>query len=333
MPKNLTKLPEWRILAILGIITLSWHLLTLFGSIIGAFTDIVLLIFLSWILSFILEPLVIYLSNRGLKRVTAAVIIYITIALLITVLVWIVLPTTILQLSQLLAALPSSLPPNSFLTSQVQNFLSATLSNSVSLATQVASGATGLLLVFILSFYLLISKGEISTWLKKLIPDEYEEDYQFLENVINTTFASFLRIQVSLGLVLGLITFVCLLILRVNFALSTSIAAAVLAMIPVIGAVLFLLPPALAALTISLEKMVIVVIVLVLAAQLVYNFWAPKLFGQALKIHPIIVLLSFLVGYKIAGIWGAVFAVPITASLAIIGKDLIKYWQEEADNK
>lgn len=331
MPKKLSSLLEFRIFLILAIIALAWHLLTLLGSVLGVFTDIALILFLSWILSFILEPLVLALSVRVKNRITAAVTIYALIALLFIALIWIVLPTTILQLTQLTAVLPTTFPQNSLLSSQLQTFLATTLSNSASLVTQVASGVTGLVLVFILSFYLLISKKEISDWIAKLIPDEYEEDYQFLGNIINTTFASFLRIQVSLGLVLGFVTLVCLSILRVNFPLSTSIASAILAMIPVIGAVLFLLPPALAALTISVEKMVIVTVVLVLAAQLVYNFWAPKLFGQALKIHPIIVLLSFLVGYKIAGIWGAIFAVPITSALTIIGRDLIKYWQEEAD--
>lgn len=325
--QKLTRLFEFRIFLILAIIALAWHLLAVLGSFVSIFTDIALLLFLSWILAFILEPLVVYLSIHGLQRIFAAIIIYLAIALLLIGLLWIVLPTSIVQFSQLGA----SLPQNPLVAPQLQNFITTALSNSVAIASQVASGLTGIVLVFIISFYLLIYKADISKGIKGLIPDEYEDDYEFFESVINTTFASFLRVQVFLSLILGLVTFVVLSILRVEFALSTSVAATVLAMIPVIGGILFALPPAVAALTISLEKAVIVMIVLALTAQLVYNFVAPKLLGNALKIHPIIVLLSFLIGYKLAGVWGAVFAVPITSSLTVIGKDLLKYWKQEAD--
>lgn len=328
---NLSKLFEFRIFLILAIITLALHLLSSLGSLLGIFTDIILVVFLSWFLAFILEPLVHYFANHGLHRIVAAIAIYVCIALLLITLVWVVLPTTIVQLSQLATILPSNLPQNSLVSVQIQNFLTTSLSNSVILASQIASGLTGLLLVFILSFYLLISKKEISQFLKNLVPSQYGEDYEFLERVVNTTFASFIRIQVFLGLTLGLITFVSLSILKVNYALSTSVASAIFAMIPVAGAFLFLVPPALAALTISLEKLFIVIVILILAAQLIFNFLGPRLLGQALKIHPIIVLLSFLIGYKIASVWGAIFAVPITSSLTIIGKDLLKYWREEAD--
>ncbi len=119
--------------------------------------------------------------------------------------------------------------------------------------------------------------------------------------------------------------------MKVEFAVSTAIMAAILAMVPVVGAVLFLVPPLLAAATISFSKAAVVTIVLALVAQLVFNILAPRLLGKALKIHPIIVLLSFLVGYKIAGVWGAIFAVPVTSAMTVIAKDIIWYWREEAD--
>ncbi|MBI4099381.1 AI-2E family transporter [Candidatus Microgenomates bacterium] len=331
MPKQLSNLTEFRIFLILAIIVLVWHLISLLGSFLGLFTDVALLVFLSWILAFILEPLVTSLANRGLHRIAAAVVIYVGIAALLFGLVWLVLPTTIAQFAQLVNVVPLYLPQNTLFSSQIQSFLVTTLSNSVAAAGQLASGLTGLLLIFIISFYVLISKKEISTTIKNLIPDEYEDDYEFLENVINTTFASFLRVQVFLGVILGFIAFLTLAILRIDFALSTGVASGILAMVPAVGPFLFLIPPILAALTISVEKLAIVVIVLVLAAQLVYNFLSPKLLGEALKIHPLIVLLSFLIGYKLAGVWGAIFAVPVTSALAIIGQDILEYWQDEAD--
>lgn len=329
---KLSKLFEFRIFLILAIITLTWHLLSIFASFFTFFADIFLLLVLAWILAFILEPLVAFLTKKGVDRTVSAAGIYFSIAVLAAVLISIVIPTIASQFTQLATIAPAYLPRNSALSPHIESFLTSTLTNSVQFITQIASGITSFLLIFILSFYLLISKKEISQGIKNLIPDDYEEDYSFLENVLNNTFASFLRVQVFLGLALGLITFLTLRILNINFALSTSIASAVLAMIPVVGPILFLFPAMLAAVTISLDKLIIATIVLLLAAQLVYNILAPKLLGQALKIHPIVVLVSFLIGYKIAGVWGAIFAVPVTSSFLIITEALLKYWKQEADN-
>lgn len=328
---NLGKYPEWRILGILGVIVLAWYLLSLLGSLLGVFADVLLLVFLAWILAFILEPLVAGLQKNNVGRTAAAIIVYIGIAIIAAILIWVILPTTIGQLAQFSTVIPDYLPQNSLWTPRIESFLATTISNSVIVATQVASTLTGLLLVFILSFYILVSKKEISEAIIKLIPDQYEEDYKFLEGVINTTFASFIRIQFLMGLILGLLTLVVFLILQINFPVSTALMAAILAMIPVVGPILFLIPPALAAATVSLNQVIIVTIVLVLTAQIIYNVWAPRAMGKAMKIHPIIVLLSFLVGYKAAGIWGAIFAVPVVSAITIIARDLIWYWKEEAD--
>ncbi|MCL4390256.1 MAG: AI-2E family transporter [Patescibacteria group bacterium] len=328
---NLNKLPELRILIILGIIALSWHLLTVFGSFLTLFGDLLLMVILSWILAFVLEPLIDQLTKRGLSRLASAAVVYLVLAAAATIAIAVIIPNLVSQLTQLAGALPAYLPQNPVVSGKITDFLTNTLSNSVSLASGLAAGVAGLLFIFFLSFYILLSKKEISRFILDVIPDEYEEDYLFLEHVFNTTFASFLRVQVFLGLATGAITLVTLLILQVRFALSTSIFSAVLAMIPVVGAFLFLVPIILAALTASVQKMLIAVAVTVLAAQIVYNFLSPKLLGSALKIHPIVVLLSFIVGYKLTGVWGAIFAVPVVSALTIIGKDLLRYWKEEAD--
>lgn len=320
---KLRDFPELRIFAILGIITLSWHLLGLFSSFLGIFTDIFILIILSWVLAFILEPLVARVPRH---RTAAAALVYLALAVLVIALISLVLPTTVSQISQLAALVPPYLPQNSFLTARVENFLATTASNSLVLASGVASTATNITLVFILSFYFLISKAEISRFILDIIPDEYQEDYRFLEKTLNQTFASFLQVQVILGLVIGAITLVVLLILRVDFALTTAILSAVLAMIPVVGSIIFLIPVVLAAMTVSLQTMLVSSVIILVLAQLVYNVLAPKLLGNALRIHPIIVLLSFVIGYRLGGVWGAIFAVPVTSALAIIGKDLLKYW-------
>lgn len=333
MFKSLSKLPEWRVLGFMAIIALAYYLFTIFSSFVSFFADVFLLLFLSWILAFLIDPIVAYLTTRGLSRTLAAALIYVIFGAIAIVLILNGVPVALAQLAQFSATVPSLIPSNSFLTPHIEGFFNSTLANSVNLAAQLASALTNIILIVILSFYFLVSKEEISKFILQIIPDNYEDDYKFLQSTLNTTFASFLRVQVFLGLLIGVITFVTLFVLKVDFALSTAIISALLAMIPVIGAILFLIPPLIAALIASPQKFLIVAAVLILANQLVGNILSPKLLGRALKIHPIVVLISFLIGYKIAGVWGAIFAVPVTSALAIIIKDVLKYWKQEADSK
>lgn len=331
MLKSLSKFPELKILAYLGIITLAYHLFTIFGTFVSFFSDIFLLILLSWIVAFLGEPLVVFLTKYNLPRNAAAALVYLLLAVITVLFFVLVTPQIISQFSQLATIIPSYIPTNSIWSARVEGFFSSTFSNSVSLISQIASAVTNLILIFILSFYFLISKHQISKFILQLIPDNYEDDFRFLQSTLNTTFASFIRVQFFLGLIMGVITFLTLFILHIDFAISTSITSAILAMIPIVGPILFLIPPAIAGAIASPQQLLILIAILVLSSQLVYNVWAPRLIGKALNIHPIIVLVSFLIGYKIAGVWGAIFAVPITSALAIIAKDVIKYWKEEAD--
>lgn len=328
---RLSKLTELRILTYLAIIALAYHLFTIFGTFVSFFSDIFLLILLSWIVSFLVDPLVVYLKKYNLSRTVASALVYLLLGIITTIFLVIITPQIISQFSRLATLIPTYIPSDSIWSSRVEEFLSSTISNSVSLISQVASAITNLILIFILSFYFVVSKQEISKFLFQLIPDAYEDDFKFLESTLNTTFASFIRVQFFLGLIMGAITFIILLVLHIDFAISTSITSAVLAMIPIVGPILFLIPPAIAGAIASPQKLLLLIALLILASQLVYNIWAPRLIGKALNIHPIIVLVSFLIGYKIAGAWGAIFAVPVTSSLTIIAKDVIKYWHEEAD--
>lgn len=331
MFKNLSKFPEWRVVGFLSIIALSWYLLSVFGFLIGYISDILIVVILSWLFAFIVEPLVEILIKKGLSRLTSTSLVFAGIAIALITFLVIVLPQTVNQLSQLSTTLPQSLPQNSPLTPRLEEFVSGSINNSLALVSQAASAVTALILVFVLSFYFVLSRKEISQFILKIIPDKYEDDFGFLEKTINESFAVFLRVQLFIGLTIGAITYVTMSLLGVPFALSTSLISGVFAIIPIIGAIIAIIPPALSALTVSPNLALITMAIITIASQLVYNILAPKLLGNAFKIHPIVIILSFVLGYKIFGAWGAIFAIPVVGAASLVAKDLLKYWKEEAD--
>ncbi|MEK7127251.1 MAG: AI-2E family transporter [Patescibacteria group bacterium] len=319
---------EKRIFYILLSILAGFFLLQQVWSFIGLFSDIILLIVLSWLLAFILEPVVKKLAIKKIPRIAAAGIIYLALAVFLTIIGLIIIPTVVSQLTVLARALPPFFASAPEWAARFQTFLSTTLSNSVTIAQSIAAAFLNLLLVLIFSFYFLIDRERISKTIYGLLPNEWEDEYRFLEKVINTSFAGFLRVQVALGLIVGVTTFLVLIILRVNYALSASVAAGILAIVPVVGPALAIIPPILPALLVSFNTGLITFAVLFLLQQIIYNVVSPKVIGDTLKLHPIFVLLSFVVGYKIGGAWGAVFAVPVTSAVVVITREFLTHWHK-----
>ncbi|MDE2590043.1 MAG: AI-2E family transporter, partial [Patescibacteria group bacterium] len=77
-------------------------------------------------------------------------------------------------------------------------------------------------------------------------------------------------------------------------------------------------PPVAVAAIIDPTRAIIVAIAILVVQQIIFNVIGPRMMGKAFKMHPIIVLLSFLVGYKIAGGAGAVFAIPVLGILIVV---------------
>ncbi len=211
----------------------------------------------------------------------------------------------------------------------LQQFVTATLSNAVIIAQNVTATLFNLVLVLIFSFYFLIDRDRIGKIIDDLVPKEWRDEFHFLEKVVNTSFAGFLRVQVAIGFIVGITTFVVLKILGIDYGLTASAAAGILAIVPVVGPVLAVLPPVLPALMVSVNTGLITLIILFLLQQIIYNVISPKVLGETLKLHPIFVLLSFIVGYKIAGFWGAVFAVPVTSAFVIIIEEFLYHFKND----
>jgi len=110
--------------------------------------------------------------------------------------------------------------------------------------------------------------------------------------------------------------------MRVDFAASTAFLSGLLAMVPMLGPIFGIIPPIFIAFIVDPFKALIVFIILILVQQLIFNIWGPRLIGRKFSIHPVIVLLSFVIGLRVAGIMGAILAIPILGIISLIIRDL-----------
>jgi predicted PurR-regulated permease PerM len=150
----------------------------------------------------------------------------------------------------------------------------------------------------------------------RLIPPQYKEEARLLETSVARSFGGFLRGQAILGLVYAAVSIVASTVFGLDYLAGTAAAAGLLMAIPFFGPFFAWAPPVLVALFVKPDATLPTLAVMAVGWLVVMNVLQPRLMAQALRIHPIIVLGSVLVGSKIAGISGAIFGIPIAAVIS-----------------
>ncbi len=309
-----------RILIILLIIAVGSYVLSLAWVLVfSKFLDLFVILLLAWLLSFTLLPIVARVQKLlKSSKLIATVITYILISVLLIFVSINYFPLVVSQFLNLTNILPQYLktaPP--ILVTLIES-LSSPIGKSVILIPSVAQFLFSAFLTLILSFYFIVDQEMINREFFNLIPKDWHDVLRFTEKVINDTFISFLRVQLFFAVSTGVLTWIILRLFNIDFAASVAFISGAFAFIPLIGPLFALIPPILVALLSDPVKALIIGGILLLAQQVIFNIIGPKLLGKAFKLHPAIILVSFLVGLKFAGSLGAVFAIPVLGISAVM---------------
>ncbi len=177
-------------------------------------------------------------------------------------------------------------------------------------------------------FYLLKDRPALTAAFDRSLPPEWRADAWAIIDIVDEVLGRWVRGQLILGLTVGLATFAGLLVLNGwvdpvfgRFALFFAVLAGFLELLPIIGPILSAVPPLLVAITIS-PQAALAVLVLYFAIQQVENaILVPKIQGDAVQLHPGAVVFALIVGGTIAGLLGAILALPVTAA----GRDVFRH--------
>lgn len=338
--------PWLRALAILGCAIAGFYLASLLLQLIQQFADILLLFFLAWLVAFILEPVVGTLVESGrLPRLAAIALTYLTLLVLFSLGIILLIPALSLQVVDIAQNLPSYVDQstgaltgiqsnaNAFLTSHgspvlvdLRSALDPTelsrradavgppiLSNAIGLATGAATLLVQVVILLILSFYFMVDGARLADSVIGALPSRRQDDARFLVASIHRAFAGFLRGQIFQAFLGGLGTGVVMSILHIDYALLASVIAGVVLLIPFLGPVLAVLVPVMIALLTHPDGAFLLLVALVALQQVIFNVIGPRILSQQIGLHPLLVFFAVLTGARVAGIWGAVFGVPVVA--------------------
>ena len=330
----------WRsALLIVATIYVTLLLVGLVLQILGGFTQILLIVFVAWLLAFVLAPLVAWIVDRGWMRRGAAIgAVYAATLVGSGFLLFYAASSIAASMGDLAADFPLTRARiegtlNSW--EKVVTFglfepdlvglyrdVEATASRVVASAIGEVPSVTlavlgGLVLVIILSLYMLADSERILARLVRVVPSRYEDEAEILERTVAKAFGGFLRAQVILAAVQTALTAAVVVLVGLPYGFLIVAISALAMLIPFFGPPLALVPPIVATAIFHPEWLIFVAPILLVVQTVLVNYLQPRLMHEALGMHPILVLVGLLVGSQVAGLWGALFGIPILAVLNV----------------
>ncbi len=307
--------------------------------------DILLVIFTAVTITAAIEPLNKMLVKRKIPRTLAVVMVFLSMGLIVAGGFYLFLPVFVSDVLGVLDSLPryidttnllSPLSDTSFGASlpnlSIQNIvesLSLTFSNVTGGLFTTISGFFGgiisFILIVVLSFYLSVQNDGVGNFLRVITPDYYEDYVLDLWRRSEKKIGLWLQGQLLLGIIIGILTFLGLSILGVKSALFLALIAMVLELIPIFGIVLAIIPAFAIALSDGGATLAFLVIGLyVIIQQFENHLIYPLVVRKIVGIPPILVILTLIIGLKLAGFIGVILSVPVAAILIEVLNDIEK---------
>jgi predicted PurR-regulated permease PerM len=186
----------------------------------------------------------------------------------------------------------------------------------------------GYLIIPVWTFWILKDRPAIVRGFDRAVPAAWRADTWATLGIVRRVFGSWIRGQLVLGLVVGVATFIGLLVLGAfvdpvfsRYAVLLAVIAGVLELLPVIGPIIAAIPAILLGATAGVPGIVAAFLLYLAIQQVENNFLVPKIQGDATDLHPAVVIFSLILGAAVAGLLGAILALPIAATM----RDLYVY--------
>jgi predicted PurR-regulated permease PerM len=182
----------------------------------------------------------------------------------------------------------------------------------------IVGGIFGLLMIFILSFYLLLDAQSLSNTLLRLLPARRRARVAKVMTAMGHKVSAWLIGQIIVSGFIGVTAGIGLAIIGVPYFYVLALVAAVLELIPIIGPILAAIPAVLLAATHSYTLALITAAFFLVQQQFESHVLTPKVMEQQVGISAASVVVALLIGGSIAGIAGAILAVPTAAILQVL---------------
>ena len=305
---------------------------------------LLLLVFLAILLAVTLNSMVLWWMTKGIKRRGSVAIVLFTVFGIFLLGGARFLPTVIEQVGTFSEHLPdlrdhllAQLTPGTLIHQGLTKALEGPawtnldtwFSRFMTAGGIAFTGVTQVLLLIMIALYLVIDGGRTYRWILAFFPPFTRRKIHHTSEEISKVIFSYVVGQAITSALVMIFTFSVLSLLGVPGALMLAIMAAIFDVLPMLGFFLLTVPAFLMALSVSLKTALIVLALYVLYAALESYFIVPKVYGKSLRLSTLSVLLGLLVGTLLAGVPGALAALPLVASYSVIERIWLKHYLGE----
>jgi predicted PurR-regulated permease PerM len=304
-------------------------------------------ILISLFLALALNPAVEWLQRHGVKgRGRAAAITYLLAIALLVAIGFTFVPTLVHQVNEFVQKLPDYahdvthgrgrlgfLESKYHIQERVQDAVKKGGATKVlglsGAALSVAKGVITIVLatvtILFMTFFMLL---EGPTWVERfygLLPAGSQPRWRKVGFEIYRTVGGYVTGNLLISLIAGGLTTVVLLIMGVPYAVALGLIVAILDLIPLAGATLGAIIVTLVALTESVTSALIVLAFFVVYQQLENHLLQPIVYGRTVKLSPLAILVAVLVGAEVAGVLGALAAIPVAGTIQILISEWLQH--------
>ena len=220
------------------------------------------------------------------------------------------------------------------LSSFVRSFQFESISDALPSLIDTAGGAAGtitgaissIFLVNLLGLLFLLEIPGMFGWWQAVIQPEYRREIAILLNRVGVVWVGFFRGQIIIAALIGFLTTIQLLVLGITGAVAIGVFTMVVSFIPLLGGFIALIAILLVTLvqgtnTLTVDPVTLITLAIVpnlIMQQIVWNFVAPKITGDAVKLPIPVIILGLIIGAQVGGLLGALLAAPVMGILRVI---------------
>lgn len=198
---------------------------------------------------------------------------------------------------------------------------------SMCLLPSLCSGLSMLVFAPVFAFYLLRDRAIFGRSLLGLLPEDWGRAVQPLLAELNTIMHGFVRGYFLVALCVGTLFYLLLWLCGVDYAFTLGLIMVTAELIPYIGPFLAFVPCALLVLVQGRTALLKLIVIWLVVQQLENMVISPRIMSDAVRLHPLYVILAVLVGGSWFGVPGMVLAVPVAASLAPVMRWVYDWWR------
>ncbi|HEX7311972.1 MAG TPA: AI-2E family transporter [Gaiellaceae bacterium] len=350
MPERVIRFRVRTILAIFGLAIAVWSLLHLVSVAQHVLVWIVIAVFLA----LAINPLVEVFERRGLRRGLAASAALLLVLLGVAAIAALFIPTLVSNVNKFVDAVPGYVDDVTkgrgrfgFLETKyhVVEKIREQLDNggakrllglsgtAVSITKGVVNIVVGTITIVFLTFFMLL---EGPMWVERiygLIPAESQPRWRRVGRDIYRQIGGYVTGNLLISLIAGVLTTLVLIALGVPFAVALGLIVAILDLVPLAGATIAAIIISSVAFLHAITAGIIVVIFFVIYQQVENHVLQPLVYHRTVALSPLVILISVLIGAEVAGVLGALAAIPVAGAVQVIIVDFLRERRERRERK